>query len=137
MKVYPISKGMFWAVFILILVLPVSRHWYILAAGRRTVGTVQAYEPMHEVDRMGHHTTRWSSRIHYRVGDSIYVCYGPENKKLEAGKTIPLIYNAKHPSRYAILTFSGFYLNYYTILPVVLLALWTAFYTSFRKRVRP
>jgi hypothetical protein len=131
MKVYSISKGAFWAILLLILALPVSRHWRLLSAGERTRGTVLEYSSYIHEFRHGDREIRHASRIRFMAGDSLVVVFGPGDAEMEPGRRVGLCYDRDDPARYCLLTFAGFYGSQYTVLPVVLIIVWLAFYQSY------
>ena len=80
-----------------------------------------------------------ASEIEFKVGGTTYRAYGPLNYEYAPGRSIKVFYNREDPSLNCIATFSGFYLSSYTVLPIILLVLWAAFYMSFnnyRKKQR-
>lgn len=139
MKVYRISKWAFGGICLLIVLLPVSRHWKLLISGERVSGTVMAY-----VYRMAEDVGRErypveSSEIEFQVDGVSHKAYGPVNYEYKKGRTVSIFYNPDDPAENCVATFSGFYLNYYAVFPIVLLAVWFAFYLSFnnyRKRMK-
>lgn len=134
MKVYRISKWAFGGICLLILLLPVSRHWRLLSTGERTTGTVTRYtirvaeEIVSEIDLVR------ASEIEFEVDGVIHQTYGPPNYEYETGRNMTVFYMQKDPSHNCIATFSGFYLSNYTVLPIVLITFWYAFYLSFNMR---
>jgi len=129
MKVYSISKWAFRGICLLILLLPVSRHWRLLSTGKRATGTVTEYvrrmeDPRYPVE---------ASEIEFKVNGVSHKAYGPANYEYKQGRSLKLIYDPKDPARNCVLTFSGFYLSNYSILPLMLITIWYAFYLSFNK----
>ena len=139
MKVYRISKWAFLGISLLILVLPVSRHWKLLTTGGRTTGTVNQVE-MRIVETIGKEKEiLFQSEISFTVNGTPYRTYGPANFEYRPGRSVPVFYDRKDPSRNCVATFSGFYLNNYVVLPIIMLTVWYAFYLSFnnyRKRLK-
>ncbi len=84
----------------------------------------------------GKATIYCASKIEFMAGDSTYLAYGPRDYKYDSGRTLSIMYNPENPSSCCVLTFSGFYLNNYLVLPLILLVLWAAFYLSFNKYVK-
>jgi len=133
MKVYSISKWAFRGISLLILLLPVSRHWQLLTTGDRTSGKVTEYvrrmeDPRYPVE---------ASEIEFQVDGTVHKAYGPAHYEYDQGRILTVFYDPKDPSHNCIATFSGFYLSNYTILPLILITIWYAFYLSFnnyRKR---
>lgn len=131
MKVYSISKWTFLGICILVLILPVSRHWQLLTTGNRSTGTVTQYTMRIVEDIMGERNLREASEIVFQVDGASHKAYGPTNYEYEEGRTLHIFYNKKDPTKYCVATFTGFYLNNYVIIPIVLLTVWYAFYLSF------
>lgn len=137
MKVYSISKWAFYSICVLILALPVSRQWKLLVNGKKTTGTVTDYTPVSRETPDGMVTIDYVSKIEFIAGDSTCLAYGPRDYEYESGRTLRILYDPENPSNCCILSFSGFYLNNYLVLPLILLVLWAAFYLSFNKYVKP
>ena len=136
MKVYSISKWAFRAICILILLLPVGRQWKLITTGSKARGTVtqmvaQTREVLGEVAEIAE-----ASEIEFMVEGRSYKAFGPLNYEYTPGRSIMVFYNRDEPSHNCIATFSGFYLNNYMVLPIILLVLWAAFYMSFNNYQR-
>lgn len=136
MKVYSISKWAFRAICVLILLLPVGRHWKLLSTGNRTRGTVTQMvaltkQVLGEVTEIVE-----ASEIEFIVDGHSYQAHGPLNYEYTAGRNIIVFYDQDDPSHNCIVTFSGFYLSNYTVLPIILLVVWAAFYMSFNNYQR-
>ncbi|RLD96863.1 MAG: hypothetical protein DRJ13_13145 [Bacteroidetes bacterium] len=139
MKVYSISKWAFRGICVLILLLPVSRHWQLLTTGGKAVGTVTQYTSRIVEDIMGERDLQQASEIEFIVDGVSHKTYGPKNFEYDTGRTLKVFYLRKDPSHNCVATFSGFYLTYYTVLPTILLTVWYAFYLSFnnyRRRMK-
>ncbi len=136
MKVYSISKWAFYGICILILALPVSRHWRLLTDGKKATGTVIAYKRLLQENFNGDVTIEYASVIEFIAGDSTCLAKGPLNYEYNPGRTVKVMYDPQDPSTNCVLTFSGFYLNNYLVLPIILLVLWAAFYLSFNNYVK-
>jgi len=139
MKVYRISKWASLAITLLILLLPVSRHWRLLTSGERTTGTVTRYVARVLQQPLRKGTIEEASEIEFIANGTGYRTYGPEGLAYRKGREVKIFYNPKDPSVNCVATFSGFYLNYYTVVPVALLIVWYAFYLSFnnyRKKLK-
>jgi len=132
MKFYSISKWAFRGICLLILLLPVSRHWRLLSSGERTKGTVTGY-----VERSDEHADErypvLASEIEFKVGGKTFRSYGPANFEYSEGRQLSIFYDRKEPSMNCVASFTGFYLSYYTVVPIILLTVWYAFYLSFNK----
>jgi len=72
-----------------------------------------------------------SSKIEFEVNGTIHTAYGPANYEYKRDRKVTIFYAQDDPDKYCVATFSGFYLSNYTVLPVVLLVFWYAFYLSF------
>jgi len=139
MKVYSISKWAFRGICVLILLLPVSRHWKLLSTGGRATGTVTQYTVRIVEDIMGEQDLVRASEIEFMVDEVVHKTYGPKNYEYDVGRSLKVFYMRKDPSHNCIATFSGFYLSNYTVLPIILITVWFAFYLSFnnyRKRMK-
>ena len=140
MKVYSISKWAFYAICLLILILPISRHWRLLAGGKNAIGEAGPYE-RYMVERfIGGKEAVYASTIEFQYEGQVYTTRGPANYEYRQGRRIILRVDPGNPADHCILTFSGLYLNNYSILPLFLLTVWAAFYLSFnnyRKKRRP
>jgi len=136
MKVYSISKWTFRAICVLILILPVGRQWKLLTTGAKTRGTVtELVVRTREV--LGKETeTGFASEIEFLVDGRSYQAHGPLNYEFKTGRSIVVFHDREDPSNNCIATFSGFYLDNYTVLPIILLVLWAAFYLSFNNYQR-
>lgn len=139
LKLYSISKLVFGTVILLIILLPVSRHWRLLSTGVRTEGIVQDYLRHVDLDMFGEHKRTWASELNFLVGDSLFVTLGPVDHEMEKGKTIMVYYNPRDPSKNCLFNFVSFYYTNYSILPLILLVVWYAFYLSYNnyRREKP
>jgi len=136
MKVYSISKWAFRAICLLIIILPVSRHWRLLTTGEKAQGTVTS-SSIHKRDVLGGESEiYYASEIVFDVEGTLYKAYGPVNYEYKIGRLIKVLYKRDNPSENCLVTFSGFYLNGYTVLPIILLVVWAAFYMSFNNYQR-
>lgn len=131
MKVYSISKWAFYVICVLILSLPLSRHWKLLTLGEKAEGTVKEYKMIVHKNIAGEHEIHYVSEIHFQTKDSSCIAFGPPDWEYKAERKIRLKYDPDDPSRNCLLTFSYIYLNDYVILPLILLIVWAAFYLSF------
>jgi hypothetical protein len=139
MKVYRISKWAFGGICLLIVLLPISRHWKVLTTGEHTSGTVTGFEYRMAEDVAGERYAVEASEIEFTVNGNVHKTYGPVNYEYKAGRKVRIYYDPDDPGVNCVATFTGFYLNYYAVLPIVLLALWYAFYLSFnnyRKKMK-
>ena len=130
MKVFSIRKWAFIGISLLILALPVSRHWRLFINGVKVPGTVDAYSPLMREHRNGEVTLEYASEIRFQAEGRTIEAHGPWNQEYKPGRIVNVIYGPQDPSDYCVLTFTGLYLNNYSILPLILLVLWGAFYLS-------
>jgi hypothetical protein len=136
MKVYSINKWAFRAICLLIIILPVSRHWRLLSTGEKAPGIVTGFV-MHKEDVLvGESEMYYASEIVFYVEGIPQSAFGPENYEYKTGREIMVFYDGDDPSENCIATFSGFYLDGYTVLPIILLVVWAAFYMSFNSYQR-
>ncbi len=105
MKVYSISKWAFRGICILILLLPVSRHWQLLITGGRAVGTVTQYTSRIVEEIMGARDLVQASEIKFIVDGVAHLTYGPKNYEYDVGRTLKVFYSGKDPSHNCIATF--------------------------------
>ncbi|MFH0759832.1 MAG: DUF3592 domain-containing protein [Bacteroidota bacterium] len=131
MKIYSISRFAFWGICLLILLLPVSRHWRLLSLGGKATGTVQEYTLIVHQPGMGEKTLHYANRVSFHTGDSACATHGPLDYEMAPGRSVAVRYNPENPSDCCLLTFAAFYLHSYTTLSICLLILWGAFYLSF------
>jgi len=131
MKVYSISKWAFWGIMALILVLPVSRHWRLLTGGRTATGEVTGYDLYILETRIGDDRNENASTIVFNCNGQGYTTHGPYNYQYRTGRMVKVMYDPAEPDHNCVLTFSGFYLDNYSILPLILVTVWGAFYLSF------
>jgi len=137
MKVYSISKWTFFGISLLILILPLSRHWQLLTTGKRATGTVKQYTVRIVEDIMGKRELEEASEISFEAGEIMYKTYGPANYEYAPGRTLTIFYKPSDPTVNCVATFTWFYLKSYIVIPISLLTVWYAFYLSFnnyRKR---
>lgn len=116
---------------VLILLLPLGRHWRLLSFGERVEGTVKEFNRHKSIDFFGEGQLIEASEVHFPVGDSMHVSLGPVDLALDSGKNIPVYYNLKDPSENILFNFSCLYLSSYSILPLILIFVWWAFYLSY------
>lgn len=131
MKVFSISKWAFSGICLLILALPVSRHWRLITGGNRTSGRVTAFITRTREAGDGTIYVEHVSEIQYQAGDRILTTYGPDGIEYRAGRNLVIFYSPENPGKNCIFTFSSLYLTDYSVLPLILLVVWAAFYLSF------
>jgi len=116
---------------VLILLLPMGRHWRLFSFGERVEGTVEEFTRHKSVDFFGEAKLIEASEVHFLVGDSMYITLGPVDLGLDVGKKIPVYYSSKDPSENVLFNFSCLYLSSYSIFPLILIFVWWAFYLSY------
>jgi hypothetical protein len=136
MRVYNISRWAFYAICLLILALPVSRHWKLLFRGETSTGEVLQYERVIVESRLGDKQAEYASTIEFDHQGVTRTTRGPLNYEYREGRTLKVRYDPADPSHNCILTFSGLYLCNYSIIPLFLLTVWGAFYLSFNNYVK-
>ena len=139
MKVYRISKWAFGGICLLILLLPLSRHWKLLLRGDRTRGTVTSYARRFEEGRDHSRYPVEASEIEFKAEGNTCFTYGPANIEYKKGRQVPVFYNPEKPEVNCVATFSAIYLTNYLAVPMILLMVWSAFYLSFnnyQKRIK-
>jgi hypothetical protein len=136
MKIYSISKLAFRGICILILLLPVSRHWRLLVNGTRVQGEVGEYTQLIREVGKDRHIIEYASAVRFTTGDQEYSAFGPKNYEYQPGRSLTVIYEPANPDNNCILSFTGFYLTNYTALPIILLVVWYAFFLSFNNYSR-
>lgn len=113
---------------LLILLAPIYGNWDLIINGKHCQGTVVDIK---EIKQQLFYETY--PQISYKVGNKTYKIEGPENADYPIGMKLELIYPQDEPSAAIIYSVSGFLSQWYTILALVLLILWNAFYLSFLK----
>lgn len=124
---------------LLILLLPLGRHWRLFSFGEQVEGWVGDFKRHEDVDMFGETQLKFSSEVHFRANDSTHLTLGPIDQELKKGESITVFYRTADPSKNCIFNFACLYLTYYTILPVILIFVWWAFYLSYnnyRKQAR-
>jgi hypothetical protein len=133
MKVYSISRWSFLAVCLLIAALPVSRRWKLLTGGEKATGTVMAYSMILHETSTGQVMVEFASEVRFMAGDSLCITYGPTDCKYAPGRRVRVRYDPGDPGDNCLVTFTGLYLNNYTVLPLVAIIVWAAFYLSYSR----
>lgn len=128
-----ISRAQFWAVTVLLLLLPIASKYKLLILGERTEGVVVAHEKVSPAlpGLDGHDTF---AVIEFRAGSKVIKMYGPENFAYSLGDRLTVYYNREHPKECMVLNLAALYASSHAIIPWVLLLLWIAFYSAFRDK---
>ena len=113
---------------ILIILAPIYGNWDLISNGERCQGTVFEIK---EIKQQLFYETY--PQISYKVDGKTYKIQGPENADYAIGSKLELIYPQNKPSEAIIYSISGFLSQWYTIMALVLLIMWNAFYLSFLK----
>lgn len=113
---------------ILIILAPIYGNWDLISNGERCQGTVFEIK---EIKQQLFYETY--PQISYKVDGKTYKIQGPENADYAIGSKLELIYPQDEPSEAIIYSISGFLSQWYTIMALVLLIMWNAFYLSFLK----
>lgn len=141
MKVYSVSRQTFWLVFGLILIIPLSKNWWLMSTGETTRVTVGPFEHYTEYNRLGGHHLRGGNLMEFQAGGKTLAFYGPKNYEMREGRQVRIWYDPEDPSRHVVFTFVGLYNSGGGMLSLGLLILWGAFYLSFnnpgKQKIRP
>jgi len=113
---------------LLILFSPIYGNWGLIMDGQRCMGTVVNIKEMKQQLFYESYPI-----ISYQVGEKSYQIKGPENADYPVGKKLELIYPKNEPSGAIIFSILGFLSQWYSVLGLVLLIIWNAFYLSFLK----
>lgn len=113
---------------LLILFAPIYGNWDLITDGQRCTGTVVDIKEVKQ-----HLFYETYPIINYQVGERYYQIRGPENADFPVGMVLELIYPRDEPSGAVIYSVLGFLSQWYSVLALVLLILWNAFYLSFLK----
>lgn len=128
---FKISKLQFWAVALLILLLPLSTKYKLIIKGEKTIGQVIDHKKVESIRLSGGDTY---SVIQFKADSVTVRMYGPENTIYELGDSITVYYDKENPENCMILTFAYIYTGRSAIIPLVLLLLWIAFYNAFKDK---
>ena len=131
MKLYSISKLIFWGVMVLIVLLPLGRHWRHITFGERSTGTVMEYSSYFGENLYGEKEVFYASKIQFNTADGLVEIRAPTDTELKMGREFTVFYQAKDPSKNCILNFACLYTTSYSILPLILIFVWWAFYLSY------
>lgn len=113
---------------LLIILAPIYGNWDLISKGERCEGTVFEIK---EIKQQLFYETY--PQITYKVDNKNYKIQGPENADYPIGSKLELIYPKDKPSEAIIYSVAGFLSQWYTIMALVLLIMWNAFYLSFLK----
>jgi len=113
------------------MLLPVSKKYRLLLFGIRTEGIAVGYG---EVDVRSTRPGNFNYTLfRFQTEKGSFEMRGPENVIYELGEKTRIIYNKKNPVKCIIPSFAYLYSAPNALIPGVLLLLWIAFYTSFKK----
>lgn len=134
-----ISKNKFWLVTFLILLLPVSKDTLLLLFGTRTTAEVVGYRIVHTKPSYGESYYKSKPDYSYkcavfqfRTKNAIVKMNGAPYINYDPGEKRTVIYDAKDPSKCIMPNLPYLYGFRRCILPILLLIVWIAIYTSFR-----
>jgi len=113
---------------LLIILIPIYGNWDLIRDGKRCTGTVVDIK---EIKQQLFYESY--PIISYQVGEKSYQIKGPENADYALGTKLELIYPEDKPSGAIIYSVLGFLSQWYSVLALVLLIFWNAFYLSFLK----
>lgn len=128
---FKISRLQFWAVALLILLLPLSSKYKLIIWGEKTIGNVVDHKKVNS-GRLSEYDTY--SVIQFKADSVLVRMYGPENTIYEIGDSIAVFYKKDNPRNCMILAFAHIYTGQSAIIPFVLLLVWIAFYTAFKEK---
>gem|GEM_PF-2987934 len=134
-----ISKNKFWIITLLILLVPISKETRLLLFGKRTTAEVVSYRIYHSQSSLQETTYRSRGDYSYkcavfqfRTENAIVKMDGPAYVKYDLGEKRNVIYDAKHPEKSIMPNIAYLYGFRRCILPILLLLVWIALYTSFK-----
>ncbi len=126
---FKISKLQFYAILILILLIPVSKNYRLLIFGARTEGIAVGYGEMGTESPVGFDYTLFR----FETDKGSFEIRGPENVIYKPGEKVRVIYNKRNPDKCMILSFTYLYASPNAMVSGILVLLWIAFYTSFTR----
>ncbi len=127
-----INRNTFYITIVLIMLLPISKQWKLLMYGTRTTGVAVDYQILNQRADMQYNSSYAKTTIfQYKVGNRNYRILGPSNSVYELGEERKIIYDKRRPSKSIIPTFAYLYSFPRIIIPLLVLLVWIAFYTSF------
>jgi hypothetical protein len=112
------------------MLLPISKQWKLLIFGVRTTGVAVDYKIL---NRRADYNSEYAKTtiFQYQVGNKAYRILGPSNSVYELGEERRIIYDQKRPSKSMIPSLAYLYSFHRIIIPILILLVWIAFYTSF------
>lgn len=131
--VVSVSRSVFWTVTVCLLLLPLSSRYKLLLLGVKTEGVVIPYE-MADFSQLGRNHVYSSNIIHFSANGQSVQFWGPENTHYDVGEQVWVLYLPQNPSKCVLFSFRGLFLDIYSIVPLLLLIVWLAFYFAFAKR---
>lgn len=127
-----INRNTFYITIVLIMLLPISKQWKLLLFGTRTIGVAVDYQILNQRADMQYNSSYAKTTIfQYNVGNKNYRILGPSNSVYELGEKHKIIYDKRRPSKSMIPTIAYMYSFHRIIIPMMVLLVWIAFYTSF------
>jgi len=120
------NKRMFYLVIVLLMALPVLKHLELFLYGETTEATA---------DHIGKQYVEYGNLTfmvyRFTVNDKNYFIEDAPDIRCDFNTKRRIIYTPRNPAKCIIPTFSYLYLSYNALLPLFILMLWVAFYTSF------
>lgn len=129
---FQISKRLFYFVLILILLFPLIIKSKLLLFGATTEGEV-----IYLKRTMSFRSSYLYPIIQFETEESVITMYGTQNSTPEIGQKVRIIYEKGNPINCMIFSFSYIYLNSSSVIPGILLLIWLAMYSTYRKRKIP
>ena len=124
-----ISKTIFFSVLVVLLLIPVFTKSKLLLFGERTYGEMVG-QIIDEKKRGRPHY----SVINFNVFDTTIEIMGAENVIYDVGTKIKIVYDKNAPSNCMIFSISYIYGGFAASMSFVLIIIWFAIYTSFKKK---
>jgi hypothetical protein len=112
------------------MLLPISKQWKLLIFGVRTTGVAVDYKILNSRAEYNSEYAK-TTIFQYKVGNTAYRILGPSNSVYELGEERRIIYDQKRPSKSMIPSLAYLYSFHRIIIPILILLVWIAFYTSF------
>ena len=125
---FQISKRLFYFVLILILLLPLIIKSKLLLFGATTEGEV-----IYLKRTMSFRSSYLYPIIQFETEESVITMSGTQNSTPEIGEKVRIIYEKGNPINCMIFSFSYIYLNFSSVIPGILLLIWLAIYSTYRK----
>lgn len=130
---FRISKIQFWAITLLILLLPISSKYKLILFGSKAEGTVIAHQKVATgFSRLSGYDTY--AVIEFKTDSVTVRMYGPENFEYKINDKLTVFYNKQNPKQCMVFNVAYLYTSSSAIIPYVILLIWIAFYLSFKEK---